>query len=168
MLFGFAGDINREALAALVFADPSARRSLNNATHLPILFEIIRQTAHYWIRFRPIVVIDMPLLFETGFFRVTRPNVVISCSVHVQLERLAARDSLSPEAALARIEAQMTLNRKDALADVVIQNNGSREELLDAVGGFVEHLRRRAWMHSLLLSPAGIALGFALIWNILH
>jgi dephospho-CoA kinase len=102
-------------------------------------------------------VIDMPLLFESGFAAVTSPNVLVACSPEVQLARLMARDGLQHAAAEARAAAQMLLERKRSLADVVIENDGSRQELAAQVRVLVRRLERRAWLHRLLLSPAGVA-----------
>ena len=163
------GELDREALAHLVFADPAARRRLNGATHLPVLLELVRQAARQWMAFQPTVVIDMPLLFETGFFRATGENVLVACSPGVQLRRLMARDGVRPEAAAARVAAQMPLEQKRKLADVVLENDGGVEELQRQVqelaGG---RLRRRRWLHCTLLSPAGAAVAAALLLKLMQ
>lgn len=101
--------------------------------------------------------IDMPLLFETGFAAVTRPRVLVACSPSTQLARLRARDGLDAAAAEARAAAQMPLARKRALADIIVENDGSRAELEMEVAALVTRLRRRAWLHRWLLSPVGLA-----------
>lgn len=157
------GELDREALAALVFRNPSARRSLNTATHLPILFEILRRVSLQWLAFRPITVIDMPLLFETGFFRVTRPNVVVSCERSIQLHRLQTRDGLDADEARKRIEAQMPLERKKARADFVIENNESLDNLKSQVSDVVNRLKKGALVHRIVFSPAGILAALMLL-----
>ena len=159
------GELDREAIAAIVFSDSAARRRLNAATHLPVLFGIIRQTLFHWLRFQPIAVIDMPLLFETGFYRITRPNLVVQCAPDVQLQRLQERDSMEKEAAEARIAAQMPMEGKIRLAGIVVDNNGTIEELREKAAAVVERLQRGAWIHKILFSPAGLVLATALIWR---
>lgn len=104
------------------------------------------------------VVIDMPLLFETGFYRVTRPNILVACSEDMQLMRLAARDGLGREAAEARIRAQMPLEQKATLANIIVNNDGSVEELRRQAEDVVQRLKRGSWLHLSLFSPAGALL----------
>jgi hypothetical protein len=61
----FSGELDRAALGAIVFRDPAARQRLNQATHLPIFFQIFCDLAWHWLCGRLVVVLDMPLLFET-------------------------------------------------------------------------------------------------------
>lgn len=162
------GELDREAIAAIVFADPGARRRLNAATHLPVLLGIVARALGHWLRFSPVAVVDMPLLFETGFYRVSRPNILVTSTLETQLARLQARDGLAEEAARARMAAQMPVERKRALADVAVPNDGGLEELRARAAGVAATLRRRALLHRTLLSPAGVAAGAALLWRVLH
>jgi hypothetical protein len=77
--------------------------------------------------FQAVVVVDMPLLFETGASRLTKPRVLIACDEHTQLQRLMARNGLSAEQASARVGSQMPLEAKRRRADVVIDNSGSQD-----------------------------------------
>lgn len=81
----------RAKLSEIIFNDAAARRQLNRAVHLPILIDLLGQLAGNWLRFRWAVVIDMPLLFETGFYRWTGPNVVVACNENVQVREKASR-----------------------------------------------------------------------------
>ena len=71
------------------------------------------------------------------------------------------RDGLAAAAAEARIAAQMPLERKRQLADAVLENDGSLEELRAAVARLEAALQRGAWVHRVLLSPVGVAAGLA-------
>ena len=97
----------------------------------------------------------MPLLFETGFHRFTRPRILVACSGATQRRRLEARDGLLPADADARIASQMPLEEKLKLADVSLDNDGSLEALQRQVAALAARLRRHAWLHSLVLSPLG-------------
>ena len=125
-----SGEIDRQALGDAVFRDPRKRRRLERATHPAILREmrrLIRGSRG------PLVVADVPLLFErklTGEFDAT---LVVSASRRSQLRRVRRRDGLSPAAILRRLASQMPLSRKAALADVVIRNEGSRKQLRSRV-----------------------------------
>lgn len=69
----------------------------------------------------------MPLLFETGAYKLTRPRVLIACDTQTQLLRLKARDASTESAARSRINSQMPLESKRKLADVVIDNSSTLE-----------------------------------------
>jgi len=110
----------------------------------------------------------MPLLFESGSHRLTRPRVLVAADPATQLQRLVARDGLSEAAAAARIAAQMPLESKVELADIIIDNNGSLDELRRKVEGLGERLRggRGVLLWGLLTSPLGLGLGLvaARVW----
>lgn len=149
--------INRESLAQLVFKHPPLRRQLNSATHLPVLFSILKQLFSNWLLCKAYVIIDMPLLFETGFSKVTHPNIVVTCSQATQLTRIAQRDAMPLEDAKARIASQMPSDRKIALADIVIHNNGTINQLEYQVKSIVTDVfRKRWWIHRWVLSPVGV------------
>ena len=161
------GELNREALAAVVFNDVGARRRLNKATHLPVLFGIIKQVIGHWITFKPVLVIDMPLLFETGFFRLTRPNILVTCPPRVQLQRLKERNNMTDDEATARITSQMSVEQKLQLADIVINNDGTLEELQSKVQIIEQQqLQKGRWLHTLAFSPAGVVTLAALLWRV--
>ena len=83
---------------------------------------------------RPAQVVDMPLLFETGAYRLMRPRVLVVCDAQTQLQRLMARDASALDAAEARIKAQMPIEAKRKLADVVIENSGDLEGTREQAG----------------------------------
>jgi dephospho-CoA kinase len=105
-----------------VFGDPAERRWLEGLVH-PIVrrrFEQgLQQHAH-----AATVVLMIPLLFEAGLENLCREVWLVDCDETQQLQRLMARDSLSKEAAQARIACQWPLARKRTLATVVIDNRG--------------------------------------------
>ncbi|KAF6255164.1 dephospho-CoA kinase [Scenedesmus sp. NREL 46B-D3] len=154
------GEIDRARLGQLVFADAAARRRLNKATHAPVALELMRQLAGHWLRLRRLVVIDMPLLFETGTHKLTSSSVVVACTPQLQLQRVMQRDSCSAADAKARIATQMPLERKVQLADAVLENNGSLEELQQQVVELVGGLQARSCSAKhVVLSPPGLAAG---------
>lgn len=151
-----------------MFADAAQRRRLEAATFPAVGLELARLILLAWARCQPVCVVDMPLLFESGFYRLTRPRVLVACSPATQLRRLMQRDALERAAAKARIAAQMPLGAKRRLADVVLENDGSPAELRQQVGQLVAALRRGAWLHCWLLSPPGLlgaAAASLLLWH---
>ena len=166
-LFLSDGSLDREALGSLVFRDRDARRRLNAATHLPILLGILREIVQHWVLCRRLVVIDMPLLFETGFYHVTKPyNVVVACTRDVQIQRLMERDGLSSEAAcVQRIDAQIPVQKKQSMANFVIQNGEdmSFDGLKVQVEKMMDTIRRKSAVHSFVTSPFGVCVGIFII-----
>jgi dephospho-CoA kinase len=123
-----AGDLNREALRAIIFADPEKKRALEQILHP----RIRRQWAAEAESNRgpnQFFLADIPLLYETGGELLCDRVVVVACSTATQLQRLMARSSLSREAAEKMIAAQMPLTEKMKCADYVIWNNGPETAL---------------------------------------
>ena len=76
----------------------------------------------------------MPLLFETGAYRLTWPRVLVACDAETQLKRLMARDSSGTVASKARVASQMPLEAKRKLASAVLDNSGSLEATREQAG----------------------------------
>ena len=118
------GQIDRRALAKTIFADPEKRRILENIVH-PYVFREMDVRAGEAEKKGEIVILDIPLLFETcgdGFSDVVW---VVHVDRTTQLDRLCRRDGLTFAEANQRIEAQMPLDSKAERADEVIDNSGS-------------------------------------------
>ena len=82
----------------------------------------------------PVVVLDVPLLFETGLDRLADETVCVSAPLPVQLKRLMTRNGLTEEQAMARIQSQMPLSDKEKLADRTISTDCPLEELCARMG----------------------------------
>jgi dephospho-CoA kinase len=122
------GEIDRKLLAALIFSDPVQRRSLEAIVHPHVKKEtarrlaLIRQDAP-----DAVVVVDVPLLFETGMNRDYHPVIVVYIPEPLQLARLVARDGINETEAHARIHSQLPIETKKSLATHVIDNSDSIE-----------------------------------------
>ena len=136
------GTIDRAALGAIVFHDASKLKRLNAITHPVIMREVEGRIEALTRELGPeaIIVLNAPLLIEVGHHTMMDKVVVITCDSNKQLERIMDRDRLTATEALARINSQMPLGKKEALADFVIDNNGTREETLKRVGEVYEEL----------------------------
>ncbi|CAL8309256.1 unnamed protein product [Boreogadus saida] len=124
-----SGEIDREKLGQIIFADAEKRRLLNSITHPEIHKAMLKQIVFYFLRGYRYVVLDVPLLFETR--RLTQflhHTVVVYCDPATQLSRLMQRNGLDQEQAEQRVAAQMPLNEKRGLAKHVIENSGGRED----------------------------------------
>jgi len=126
------GEIDRKRLAAVIFNDPAEQRSLERIVHPQVKQEITRRLDRIR-RETPdaLVIVDVPLLFESGMDRGLAAAIVVYVPEQIQLERLMARDALTQPEALARIRAQMPIEKKKSLATLVIDNSGSLERTRD-------------------------------------
>lgn len=134
------GRLDRAALGALVFGDEGARERLNAIVH-----PLVREEAARRIDAAPagtVIVEDIPLLVETGqagrFDRV----LVVQAPLEERVRRMVSERGMSREDALGRISAQASDEERAAAATDLIDNSGSREELVWAVDRFWESVRR--------------------------
>lgn len=120
--------IERPKLAAIVFSDAKARADLEGILH-PRIFEQAERRLAFELARRPapIAVVEAALLVETGSYRRFDRLVLAACSREAQMRRLTAR-GLTPEEAFARLEAQGSLDAKKAVADFVIETEGTLEQ----------------------------------------
>ncbi|MEX2204456.1 MAG: dephospho-CoA kinase [Actinomycetota bacterium] len=137
------GELDREALASIVFADPAARRDLEAIVHP----EVRRMFADGCEAYRDtdrVVVFSAPLLVETGMHTAFEVLVLVSTPVETQIERLLRNRAMSEEQVRARIGAQAPLEEKAAIADVIVDNEGDLEDLEAQVDSLWDELRTRA------------------------
>ena len=126
--------LNRAALAARVFQNPEQLRKLNAVTH-PLIIERMQSEIERCRKSgAPVVVLDVPLLFETGLDRLADETVCVSAPLPVQLKRLMTRNGLTEEQAMRRIQSQMPLCEKEKLADRTISTDRPLEELRALMG----------------------------------
>jgi len=127
------GSLDRPGLAAVVFADPEARRRLDGIVH-----PLVRARAGELEAAAPadaVVVHDVPLLAETGQGSSYDLVVVVEADPAVRVARLVQR-GLTADDARARIAVQATDEQRRAIADVVLDNSGTPEQLAEQVDRF--------------------------------
>ena len=137
------GDIDRDALAAVVFADPAARRDLEAIVH-PEIRRLFAEGAEAYEGSDAVVVFSAPLLVETGMHTAFEVLVVVSAPTEAQVDRLLRGRGMSESAIRQRIDAQLPLEEKAAVADVLIDNEGTLEELEGQIDRVWTELRSRA------------------------
>lgn len=143
------GSLDREALGAIVFRDETARERLGAIVHPPVIAEMMRRARAAVESGAPLVVLDIPLLFEgrqsgrgSGAIMDFDETVLVWVSRKVQIERTMARDGCSAEEAERRIAAQLPIDEKRRMADHVIDNSGTIEQTRAQVVALVKHLTR--------------------------
>jgi dephospho-CoA kinase len=122
------GELDREALASIVFADPSARRDLEQIVH-PEVRRLFAEGSEAYRDTARVVVFSAPLLVETGMHTAFEILVVVSATVATQIERLMRQRGMSEASIRARIDAQAPLEDKAEAADLLVENEGTLDEL---------------------------------------
>ena len=117
------GALNRKKLGKLVFNDGVALEKLNGVIHPAIRKEILAQIQSYRKSGSPLIVLDMPLLFEENYQTICDAVMVVFVPEITQLKRLINRDGLTSDEAQLRIKAQWPIQKKKDLADFVIDNS---------------------------------------------
>ena len=123
------GSLDREALGAVVFADPARLAALNAIVHPLVGRRTQELEDEAAATGAAVVVLDVPLLAENGLAPLYDEVVVVDCPVEVQLERLVAQRGMSEADAKARIGAQATREQRLAVANRVIRNDGTLADL---------------------------------------
>lgn len=139
------GSVDRRKLARLVVGDGEALDRLNELIH-----PLVRAAVTRWLDELepqpPVAIVEAALLVETGSYRSYDGLMVVWCDPEQQLQRAVQR-GMDEDQARGLLSAQLGLEDKRAVADVVIDNSGSLEELSAAVDD--------AWHQVLQLCRAG-------------
>lgn len=119
------GSLNRKALGAIVFSDPNQRKKLDQILADELNLAISHEIADWVTKDVPLLVVDVPLLYEVNYQEKMTEVMVIYVPETIQLDRLMGRDNLSKEEAQKRIASQLSIEKKKELADIVIDNSDS-------------------------------------------
>ena len=123
------GTLNREVLGTIVFHNEEKRQLLNGCLKTHIRNRILELTSQYESINTSILIYDIPLLIEGEWYTMMDEVWLVYVNELTQIERLMSRNGLSKEDALARIQSQMKLDDKRSFADVIIDNNGTPQDL---------------------------------------
>ena len=140
-VFDNNGHLDRDALASRVFSNHGLRKNLEEIIHPFVgqkkdeLLDGYRREGH------PMVVVDVPLLFEAGWDKEVDVILVVYVCRDVQISRLVSRNGLSDEQAKARLDSQWSIEDKKQKAHIVIDNSGSMEDTRIRFTHALEELR---------------------------
>ena len=142
-LFDETGALRRGALAALVFGDKKRTAMLGEIMHPPIQAEFARQVGK--LPQNQLIVYDVPLLFEGGLDAKVRGSILVYAPENTCIERAVARATaqgqvLSVEDARARLNQQISIEKKRELADYIIDNSGDLAQLKQQITGLCQKL----------------------------
>ncbi|MDN5361339.1 MAG: dephospho-CoA kinase [Moorella sp. (in: firmicutes)] len=138
------GQLDRPALARIIFNDPTARELLNAITH-PQIRDRVQELLAELRRTDPeaVVVIEAPLLFEAGMEKMVDAVWAVTAPAPVRLKRLMARDNLSPPEAESRLRAQGEEGARLRRATRLIPTGGDLAATRTAVQTAWQELQRR-------------------------
>lgn len=136
------GELNRSKLGEIIFHDEAKREQLNEIVHPLVCEEMLSERDRLFRAGESIVVLDIPLLYESQLTDLVDRVLVVATTEEIELSRLMARNELSKEEALARIRAQMSINDKVKLADFVVDNSGTKQETEKQVNELLHELKR--------------------------
>lgn len=124
------GEIDRIKLAKVVFNCKHKLKTLNDIIHPEVIKELKNQVTRLK-KNNPeaVLVIEVPLLFETHLANMMDKIIVVSLTYDKQLKRAKEATFLSDKEIDKRIKSQMPLNKKEELAGIIINNNGSLKEI---------------------------------------
>lgn len=128
-----SGELDRKKLGKLVFSNKDLLKALTDITGPLIRAEILREIEAAKKAQVKLVVLDIPLLFETGYQTLCDKVMVVTIPSKLQLERVMKRDNLSAAEARKRIANQLPASRRNELADVLIDNSKSVAETYQQV-----------------------------------
>ncbi|MEU5522147.1 dephospho-CoA kinase [Streptomyces sp. NPDC047860] len=136
------GSLDRQKLGSIVFADPEKLALLNSIVH-PLVGARSRELEEA-APDDAVVVHDVPLLTENGLAPLYDLVIVVDASPETQLERLVSKRGMTEEDARARMAAQANREQRRAIADIIIDNDGTLDELEQRVKDVCSELVRRA------------------------
>jgi dephospho-CoA kinase len=144
-ILGANGEIDRKALAGLVFADPEKLKILNSLVH-PYVFrrqqEFFEEVAAKDLG--GIAVVEAAIMIEAGSYEKYDRLILAVCPPEMQIKRFRDRENATEEQARARLANQMPLEEKRKYADYVIDTSGSYAETERQVRKVYEQMRREA------------------------
>ena len=121
--------VEKNSVGLKMFSDASVLKEVNDLLQPLIRTEIELQIQEAKKQNHPLIILDIPLLFEMHYETLCDEIIVVVVSVETQIQRLKNRNGLTKEEALKRIASQMSLEEKVKKADIVWTNEGSIEEL---------------------------------------
>lgn len=138
------GSLDRKALAALVFGTPDSGKllvKLNSITHPFVLSEIENKIIELEEKKYAAVVVDIPLLFESGFDKRCDCTVAVLADTEKRISRIVNRDGISREVAFKRISSQIDNDELTRRTDFQIINNSDFDKLSSSVFELLEKIK---------------------------
>lgn len=126
------GEIDRQALGALVFNHPDKLKQLDELM-APFLQESILAAIKQASQNQKLVIVDVPLMYEKGYDEWMDQVAVVYCTPNQQLKRLMQRNQLTEKEAKQRMDSQLPIEMKKLLAEVVFDNSNDLTQTIQQV-----------------------------------
>ena len=120
--------IDRLSLGNIIFNDHNKRNKLNKITHPHIMKELRKSINEVKMKSEKLVVLDIPLLIEVKLQYLVDIILLVYVNEAKQIERLMSRDNINELTAKSKIKTQIDLETKRKLSDIIIDNNGTKED----------------------------------------
>ena len=137
------GTLDRQALAQITFSDPARKRALEAILHPRIQRDIMRGIDRAAEEGAKVVILDVPLLFETGMDALCDETWVLSADAETQVARVMMRDRVEREQVEARIQNQMPAEEKEKLATQVIPTERPMEKTQAELAALYQQVLKR-------------------------
>ena len=136
------GDLNRPALAERIFSSQN-EIAWSNQVQGEMIRKALARERDRLIEAEDLFFMDIPLLIEQGYLDWFDQVWLVYVTEDTQLERLMERNALTEDQVRDRLAAQMSLDEKKALVDLVIDNNSKRDHLYQQIDRVLEQIERR-------------------------
>jgi len=137
----YANRVNRSQLAEIVFSNPRELKKLTDILYPEALKVVKVKISQY--KHEPLIVLDAPLLFESGWNKITDTTIVVVATRRQQIERAQKRLGLTQAQVLRRLKNQMPMKEKCELADIIIDNRHDRKQTRKQVDAIIDRLQKR-------------------------
>jgi dephospho-CoA kinase len=140
-----SGEIDREQLGRLVFNDAAMRGVLEEVVHPEVMRAMYEQISSINTEEEgAVVILDVPLLIETGMYKGLSEVIVVYCPEDMQITRLMIRDKISREEALVKVRTQISIEEKRRYATLLIDNSASEDNTRKQVKNAFDRLKEKA------------------------
>lgn len=130
------GNLNRKALANIIFEKSDEKKVLEEITHKYILEDVFKEINSH----DELILVDAPLLFESGLDSWCNYTIVVTADEKVRLKRIMSRDDIDEELALKRIKSQTEEKDLVSRCDFVIHNNANVKSLNSQIKSIVDRI----------------------------
>ena len=137
------GEIDRKALGDIIFNNPYKKNVLNSIVHPEVFSEMGRHIIEAAKKPEAVIILDVPLLIESGMHKGMSDVILVYTPENVQLERLMARDNIARADAMAKIRSQMPVEEKKRHATIIIDNSFSIRETYEQTIKVFNQLKNR-------------------------
>ena len=136
-----SNSVDKELLKKEVFNNSKKLNALNEIVHPKVVDIYIKKYLEFKDK-KEIVIFDVPLLFEVNLERYCDKVIVVDIDLKVQIERIKNRDDIDVALINKIIAAQMSREERNIKADILIENNGSLEELKQKIEKIIKDIER--------------------------